>query len=106
VLRVINRELQANFRLNLFEHVAFYREDLAQIEMHLRATKGHQVHVAALDLTVSFAAGETIRTEISRKFDRASGDALLRGAGFEPEQWFVSPDGYFALVLAGVADRG
>lgn len=103
VLRVINRELQANFRLDLFEHVAFYREDRAQIEMHLRATQAHDVYVAALDLTVSFAAGETIRTEISRKFDRASGDGLLRGAGFEPEKWFVSPDGYFALVLARVA---
>jgi L-histidine N-alpha-methyltransferase len=105
VLRVINRELQATFRLELFEHLAFYREDAAQIEMHLRATTAHEVHVAALDLTVSFAAGETIRTEISRKFDRGSGDALLRGAGFEPAQWFVSPDGYFALVLAGVARR-
>jgi L-histidine N-alpha-methyltransferase len=105
VLRVINRELQANFRIDLFEHVAFYREDVAQIEMHLRATEAHRVHVAALDLTVSFEAGETIRTEISRKFDRTSGNALLRGAGFEPERWFVSPDGYFALVLAGVARR-
>jgi L-histidine N-alpha-methyltransferase len=106
VLRVINRELQANFRLDLFEHVAFYREDVAQIEMHLRARRSHEVCVAALDLTISFAAGETIRTEISRKFDRASGDALLRGAGFEPERWFVSPDGHFALVLARVACRG
>jgi L-histidine N-alpha-methyltransferase len=103
VLRVINRELQANFRLDLFEHVAFYREDVAQIEMHLRAKQAHEVRVAALDLTVAFAAGETIRTEISRKFDRASGDALLYGGGFEPERWFVSPDGYFALVLARVA---
>lgn len=100
VLRVINRELQADFRIDLFEHVAFFREDLAQIEMHLRAKQAHRVHVAALDLTVSFAAGETIRTEISRKFDRASANALLRGAGYEPDQWFVSPDGYFALVLA------
>jgi L-histidine N-alpha-methyltransferase len=106
VLRVLNRELQANFRLDRFEHVAFYREELAQIEMHLRATQAHQVRVGALDLTVSFAAGETIRTEISRKFDRASGNALLRGAGFEPEKWFVSPDGYFALVLARVDRRG
>ena len=102
VLRVLNRELRADFDLNRFAHVAFFNTEAAQIEMHLRADDEHQVSIAGLDLTVGFTAGETIRTEISRKFTRDATEAMLAQAGFELNRWYVSPDNYFALALAAV----
>jgi L-histidine N-alpha-methyltransferase len=102
VLRVINRELQATFDPARFDHVAFYDAERACIEMHLRARAAHEVRVAALDLTVGFAAGETIHTESSRKFTRDATAAMLAAGGFRLAQWFVSPDAAFALALAAV----
>lgn len=99
LLRVLNRELAADFRLEQFEHLAFYDARAAQIEMHLRAAEAHEVAVPALGLTVSFARGETIHTEISRKFSRAEGDAMLAAAGCEALRWYVAPDDAFALAL-------
>jgi L-histidine N-alpha-methyltransferase len=54
-------------------------------------------------MEVAFAAEETIRTEISRKFRRATATTMLSGAGFRLESWDTSPDGYFALALASLA---
>jgi len=100
VLRVLNRELDADFDLGEFEHHAFFNRAASRIEMHLRARRAHEVTLAAIDLTVGFAAGETIRTEISRKFTRDSAQRLLRAGGFSPLEWYVSPDRFFSLALA------
>jgi L-histidine N-alpha-methyltransferase len=103
VLRVLNRELGADFDLALFEHVAFFNLAAEQIEMHLKARRAHHVRLPALDMEVAFAAGETIRTEISRKFRRTTAGAMLAAAGFRLDSWYTSPDGYFALALASLA---
>ena len=87
VLRVINRELDADFDVDAFEHVAFFDREREWIEMRLRAQRRMHVHVGALDLDVAFAAREELRTEISAKFTRerlegdlaAAGLALVRG---------------------------
>jgi L-histidine N-alpha-methyltransferase len=102
VLQVLNRELQADFDVMRFDHVAFFDAAAAQIEMHLRARDAHTVHIAALDLTVDFAAGETIHTESSRKFTRATTTAMLAAADFRLEQWYTPPTADFALALATV----
>ena len=102
ILRVLNRELGADFRPDGFDHVAFFNPDAAQVEMHLRAREAHAVSIAALDLVVEFAAGETIHTESSRKFTRASIEALLASSGFRLERWDESPDAAFALALGRV----
>jgi L-histidine N-alpha-methyltransferase len=70
--------------------------------MYLRARSAQRVRVAALDLTVGFYAGESVHTESSRKFTRATVDALLRDGGFRLERWYSSPDNAFALALATV----
>jgi L-histidine N-alpha-methyltransferase len=102
VLRVINRELGADFDPQRFEHVAYFDADAAQIEMYLRARSEQQVRIAALDLTVGFYRGESVHTESSRKFTPATVDMLLRDGGFRLEQWYSSPDDAFALALATV----
>ncbi|HMJ37060.1 MAG TPA: L-histidine N(alpha)-methyltransferase [Baekduia sp.] len=100
VLTVVNRELDANFVPESFDHVAFFDRDREWIEMRLRAQRPQRVHVGALDLRLTFAAGEELRTEISAKFtrERIAGD--LAAAGMVLRDQVVDPDGLFALNLA------
>ncbi|HUI26853.1 MAG TPA: L-histidine N(alpha)-methyltransferase [Candidatus Kryptonia bacterium] len=100
ILRVVNRTLDGTFDPDAFEHVAFFDPQASQIEMHLRATQAHTVRIKALDLAVRFREGETIHTEISRKFTRPETDSLLRRTGFELVRWFEPANRYFALALA------
>jgi L-histidine N-alpha-methyltransferase len=102
VLRVLNRELGADFEPALFDHVAFFHREAEQIEMHLEARRAHRVRLPALGMNVAFARGERIRTEISRKFRRPSADAMLARAGFRLDRWYTPSDGYFALALAAL----
>ncbi len=101
VLRVLNRELEGDFQPDRFEHWAFYNAAAAQIEMHLRAREAHPVTLGGLGLTVPFRRGETIHTEISRKFSRAEAEAMLQAAGCEPIRWYLAADNSFALALGG-----
>jgi L-histidine N-alpha-methyltransferase len=100
VLRVLNRELDADFDVAAFEHVAFYDHDREWIEMRLRAQRRMDVHIGALDLDIAFAAREEMRTEISAKFtpERLRGD--LAAAGLRPVEVMTDPDGLFALSLS------
>ncbi|HEX3909873.1 MAG TPA: L-histidine N(alpha)-methyltransferase [Solirubrobacteraceae bacterium] len=103
VLRVLNRELDADFDPADFEHVALFDAEHEWIEMRLRARREHTTLVRDLDLPVHFDAGEEIRTEISAKFttERIAGD--LAAAGLELVRSFTDPDDLFALSLARAA---
>jgi L-histidine Nalpha-methyltransferase len=100
VLRVINRELGADFAPEAFEHVAFFDRRHEWVEMRLRARHPCSVLVAGLGLRVDFAAGEELRTEISAKFTRARVQADLQAAGLALEGWYSDPDCLFAVSLA------
>lgn len=69
MLSHLNWQFQGDFDLNEFEHLAFYNSQKSQIEMHLRSLRSQTVNLSRLDLKVDLTAGETIHTEISRKFD-------------------------------------
>jgi L-histidine Nalpha-methyltransferase len=103
MLRILNRELDADFPCELFEHVAFFDTDNEWIEMRLRARRACHVRIGALDLEVDFARGEELRTEISAKFTRARVEADYEAAGLELAEWFTDEDGLFALSLAARA---
>jgi L-histidine N-alpha-methyltransferase len=100
VLQVLNRELEADFDPEDFDHVALFDREHEWIEMRLRARREHTTLVRALDLPVHFDAGEELRTEISAKFtpERLEGD--LSAAGLEIVRWFTDPDELFALTLS------
>jgi L-histidine N-alpha-methyltransferase len=100
VLQVINRELRADFPVEDFEHVALWDAEQEWIEMRLRARRATTVTVRELELTVDFAAGEELRTEISAKFRRAGIDAELAAAGLRLTQWWTDEAGRFGLSLA------
>lgn len=100
VLSVVNRELDADFDLDAFAHVAKWNADVERIEMWLRADAPQQVRVAALDLDVAFGAGEEMLTEVSCKF-RADGVAdELAKAGLRQTHWWTDEAGDFGLSLA------
>jgi L-histidine N-alpha-methyltransferase len=100
VLRVVNRELQADFVPERFSHVAAFDPDEEWIEMRLRADEGEMVDVDDLGLTVAFGEGEMMRTEISTKFRRSGVEAELGEAGLELARWWTDPDGDYAVSLS------
>ncbi|HEV8556719.1 MAG TPA: L-histidine N(alpha)-methyltransferase [Actinophytocola sp.] len=103
VLRVLNRELSANFDLDAFAHVALWDPDNEWIEMRLRAVRPVRARIAGLDMEVEFAAGEELHTEISAKFRRERVDEELTAAGFALEHWWTDAEGRFGVSLSRAA---
>ncbi len=106
VLNVLNRELDANFDLSAFHHLAFYNAEASRIELHLVSEAAQTVRLRALDLTVGFEEGETIRTELSYKYTRASATDLLTQSGLTLVRWETDQEELFALGLACVERQG
>jgi L-histidine N-alpha-methyltransferase len=104
VLHVINRELDADFTPDAFDHIAFFDRRHEWVEMRLRARRPCSVLISELGMRVEFAAGEELRTEISAKFTRARVEADFRATGLELERWYTDPDDLFALSLGARAD--
>ncbi len=100
VLEVLNRELGADFDLDEFEHVARYDAEAERMDIRLRSLADQDVRLDGLDLEVSFAAGEEMRTEISTKFTRERLESVYAGAGLELRGWFTDAAGDYALSLA------
>lgn len=100
VLAVVNRELDADFDVEAFEHVARWNAAEERIEMWLRATRAQRVHIAALDLAVEFADGEQMLTEVSCKFRPSGVDRELAAAGLRRTHWWTDDAGDFGLSLA------
>jgi L-histidine N-alpha-methyltransferase len=99
VLRVLDRDLDATFDEERFEHVAGYDPERELVDIRLRARVGHSVSIRALGLTVSFAEGEEMRTEISTKFSRDGLTRELSAAGFAPSEAWTDRAGDFLLSL-------
>jgi L-histidine N-alpha-methyltransferase len=102
VLHVLNRDLGGDFDLDGFEHVARYDADAARMDIRLRSLAEQTVRLDGLDLTVRFAAGEEMRTEISAKFTREQLEGVYREAGLRPDGWFTDAAEDYALSLASV----
>ncbi|MFI9503363.1 L-histidine N(alpha)-methyltransferase [Nocardia sp. NPDC052566] len=100
VLRVLNRELGANFDIDSFDHVALWDAEHDWIEMRLRATRNMLVQLTVLDTEVRFDTGEELRTEISAKFRPERLQAELADTGFELTHLWTDPDNWFGLSLA------
>jgi L-histidine N-alpha-methyltransferase len=100
VLGVLNRELDADFDLDAFEHVARFDRDRSWVELSLRARAEQHVRVPGADLDLDIADGEAIRTEVSTKFTLDVLARELGEAGMELEAFFTDPAGMFGLSLA------
>ncbi|MGQ0465853.1 MAG: L-histidine N(alpha)-methyltransferase [Sporichthyaceae bacterium] len=101
VLAVINRELDADFDVDAFAHVALWNAEAEWIEMRLRANGPQHVHVRALDLHLDIADGEEIHTEISAKFRPDGIRTELAAAGLTLRKLWTDSQGRFGLSLSG-----
>jgi L-histidine N-alpha-methyltransferase len=99
MLRVLNATAGTDFDPEGYEHRAFYDRALHRIEMHLVAKRAQVVEVPGVG-AFALRQGESIRTEISCKHDRASVDAMLAAAGLRVERWETDGAGLYALLLA------
>jgi len=88
VLNVLNRELDADFDLDGFEHVAFWDPDNEWID------------IRTIDMRVHFSRNEEMRTEISTKFTRERIESSYADVGLELTDWWTDRDGMYALSLA------
>lgn len=95
LLTRMNRELQADFKLDNFEHKAFYNSSLGRIEMHLVSRINQAVDVG--QHSFSFSQGETIHTECSYKYTIDAFQALASAAGFKPLNVWTDPDALFSV---------
>jgi L-histidine N-alpha-methyltransferase len=99
LLARLNRELGASFPVEKFEHRAFYGTDEHRIEMHLVARDSFKVSIPGAG-EFAFARGESIRTELSHKYDRAAIEEILGAAQMELVDWITDERNEFALVIA------
>jgi L-histidine N-alpha-methyltransferase len=101
ILVVLNRELGANFRTGDFDHLAFFNEPLERMEMHLRARCKIHVEIQRIELSFTIEQGQTIQTEICRKFSRSSAEKMICDAGLQVKRWYSDPRGWFSIAEIG-----
>ena len=99
MLRHLNRRFDGDFDLGRFQHRAFFNAAAAQIEMHLASADAQTVRLRKLGMSARFEPGETISTEISRKFRFADMAAAVEGHGFALAERWSDDSEWFALAL-------
>lgn len=99
----LNWRFQGNFDTSLFTHQAIYNQEENQIEMYLHCQKSHVVHLESLDLKVNWEAGESMLTEISRKFDLETVQKDLDFKGLKTIKSFTDSQNWFGLTLCQAA---
>ncbi|NHF60962.1 L-histidine N(alpha)-methyltransferase [Flavobacteriaceae bacterium TP-CH-4] len=95
ILRRINRELEANFRLDAFLHWEVYDPETGTAKSYLVSKKRQTVEIKKLDLDVNFEAWETIHTEISQKYDDATVAWLAEQSGLQVTHQFADQANQF-----------
>jgi L-histidine Nalpha-methyltransferase len=103
LLARINQELGGTFDLASFDHRAVWNAAARRVEMHLVSRRTQDVHIAASGLTIHFAAGETIWTESSYKYEPDEILTLGARAGFRRRRQWIDPSARFALTLFDAA---
>jgi dimethylhistidine N-methyltransferase len=96
----INRELDGDIDVSAFAHRAIWNAAAGRMEMHLVSTRRQRVRIGAVDLDLSFEAGETIWTESSYKYRLEDVPRLLARAGFDARRHWVDAAAGFALSLS------
>lgn len=99
ILERLNRELGAHFPVGDYEHKAFYSSEHHRVEMHLIARRAHKVIIPEIG-EIQLREGESIRTELSYKYDQSTLEDILQASGLKMERWMPADDGSFALALA------
>lgn len=95
----MNRELEATFDLDRFGYTVLYNQDEHRIEMYLESLEDQEVHIGALDLDVTFEAGQRLHTEHAYKYTEDVLDDLLAQAGLARAGSWYDQRGWFGVHL-------
>jgi dimethylhistidine N-methyltransferase len=93
ILTHLNREFGADFDLSAYRHFAYFNAEASRIEMHLVAVASNTFRIFGDEFHV--AEGESIRTEVSYKYDRQRLDAVARDGGWRVEHLFTDDRNWF-----------
>lgn len=99
ILFHLNRRFKGDFDLDLFRHKAIYNHEKSQIEMRLYCQENANFYLDSLGLKVDFQAGESILTEVSRKFDLAVLQTQIEAKGMKLKKVWTDPKKWFGLSL-------
>lgn len=99
LLKRINRELDADFDLESFEHYPMYDPETGFAKSYLVSLKKQTVKINALDASFELGAGETIHTEISRKYSLDQIETLFGNAKFKVSKHFFDCKHYYVDTL-------
>jgi dimethylhistidine N-methyltransferase len=99
LLARVNRELDADFDLGQFSHVARINNESRSVEMHLQSKRRQRVSIPGADLQVEFLEGETIWTESSHKYSTEEIFEMAGNAGFRCEAQWIDREWPFAENL-------
>ena len=102
LLSRINRELDANFDNDKFEHLAIFNKKQKRIEMYLKSKITQEVFVSKINLLLKFKKDELIHTEYSYKYTIPQIKKMAQKTGFKPVQIWTDKKNYFAVVLFSV----
>ena len=100
LLRVLNRELGADFRVEWFRHHAGFNEIFSRVEMWLVCSREHTVTLQELGELITFRTGDEILTEISHKYTYEEIENLIQQCGFTINSHYQPDNQYFSLILA------
>ncbi len=100
LLRRINRELQGDFNIDAFDHYAVYDPQDGVAKSYLVSLKQQTVQIGKLNKEYHFSSGETIHTEVSRKFRLADIERYFKESDFEVIEHFMDCKHYFVDTLA------
>ena len=99
ILERINKELNGEFDLENFEHLAYYNQVKNRIEMHLLSKVKQKVKVNKLNQLFDFEKGETILTENSYKYTLKLIEQLANKSNLRVERNFLDKNEWFNLAL-------
>ena len=102
ILARLNRELEADFDVDAFQHVALWNRRCSRMEIYLESLKAQSAFLPALDLDVTFERGERMHTENSYKYTDAMIESILHDSGFTLEQTWCDRKKWFGVHLARV----
>ena len=96
LLNRMNRELDANFDINTFQHVPEYVEEEGVAKSFIESAIEQKVTINKIGKTYHFKKGERIHTEISRKYSDEIINNIITDTDFKVTCKLMDSNEYFA----------
>lgn len=99
LLKRMNKELGADFKINGFSHYTFYEPVSGEMLSYLVSKTDQVVYFEALDWHVEFMKSEFIHTEVSKKYHINELEMIAESQKFSVVQHFFDNKNYFVDTL-------